>query len=145
MTMREDHGRNDDGKRRNGRMRGSGSRNDDTVKVIERREKKKREGGKTEGGREGGRERGRSSPRGHQAIDCHGNSHQDGSGISRRSVVTGRSLRSRVPVVGTRGTIGTRTVWEQRPSCLPAMVVEEWLEAFLFVVAHRRLRKSEYI
>jgi hypothetical protein len=40
-----DHGRNDDGKRRNGRRRGSGSRNDDTVKVIERREKKKREGG----------------------------------------------------------------------------------------------------
>jgi hypothetical protein len=128
--MREDHGRNDDGKRRNGRMRGSGSRNDDKIKAIERREKKKREGGKTEGGREGGR----SSPRGHQAIDCHGNSHQDGSGISRRSVVTGTSLRSRVPVVGTRGTRGTRTVWEQRPLCLPAMVVEEWLEAFLVLV-----------
>jgi hypothetical protein len=48
MTMREDHGRNDDGKRRNGRMRGSGSRNDDTIKAMERRERKKREGGKTE-------------------------------------------------------------------------------------------------
>jgi hypothetical protein len=50
MAMREDHGRNDDGKTRNGRMRRTGSWNDDTIKATERREKK-REGGKAEGGR----------------------------------------------------------------------------------------------
>jgi hypothetical protein len=88
-------------------MRGIGSRNGDTTKATERekREEDRGRGRQRERKTEGGRERGRSSSSWSREATA------DGFGTIWSSVVTGRSLISKVG--DTRGARGTRTVWEQ--------------------------------